>query len=1355
MINCTTDLQFLKSGSELKTSIHEAIDETIEVIFEHHNLSQHIPPTQITSKTNHVFNFYKYFHNHRLSNAVDFDNNWCISLFDISLEEQKDYNNLGTLALLLPASDESETLTKTMYRKVKSSLRLFFYILWAKRAVLLPFDYKPPKARDNAAKNWVEIGLKIYPETLRLVRNLHFKDKDHENFSKHLDSGESFVKDFGYQCLITSTWYSIEDVDLNDVPVFKEFYSELRKNNNAYASKIKSLPFSSILKGYLSYAPERCNFKLQDLSKIELERTNTINQELDEFSLIGNKALQFNVNLTNKLKLLLTGDALNSAIISSIKNTFNVILSRHYNKAVRMSTHGNLRDYKTTRLAFLYVFDDIQTLNMNDLVYLYELLGHDYVAQQDISRFLSKDKDIEFWKLEYSDNFKSSLKVLFIELFNAGAVLLPMEFEPSNTIGTDYSKDRYPELLNVLWNYKEHFSAKDTSNIQHVGVLYRAIIASSWRNVEDINLIDALEYQRMFQHKKDANQTKLTLALSDLLKLVYIYAPNRCNYTPDKLHLALSDTPSASLLKKIEQDKLDNQTGGKWVELAKQYLNEKAVTGYKSIRNLRGILGKFINHICIALPRELGQESELIPNVPNQFKRKHFVGDWKVSGYKEQLRKSLSDENFNTHLRETSAFFNWVLLNDDDPDIAGFVNPISYLDYVLSPRRKGTDKLAFPRRQFAHVHSFTSAVCEFYWYLIRENKIVSGGANSQHCYDTQDVGYVPIVLMNGKFEPIYFVPGSLTHEVTSMKNGIQYKYPTFQTLFENLIALETGLRHIHIRWLDRDKFDVSQKATTSGKQQYIAELHIHYAAANESNEIEVGTDKVKTVPWNPYVSSRVLNLLRRLKAFQDTLDIEVPELWYDQHEGSIHGKIKSLFCSMDATVETPEVIKEDPCRNQYKRLLYFYDLFVQLSGLDTPLLGVTSDKAISKIEEARKLVRRTQENDPELSERELTVLLWKYSITAAFYFKGKYQTNFKPHGTRSSVASEKIKVLPPQAIQDHITGHESRAVLSYYIQADPDWLKEIGEYNESLLLSDEHLKKTTNKNLTEKQKARITENLKKVIEQDPTLLGCDFGAVSFSVENNSDNVVGGLKTIVSTPVSNCAFMPTHICPFGGICPKEIKEEFGELQCGQCYFSVKTIDHIPRILAHIRKLNDLKNEKEKHIVQSQEAGADTEALEVMEQEKYKLANELAAWTDTYELLERNRASLQEKCEAGAKEFFVAKPDILMEYLTKGEVSDNAVNALLLRIEDANAFQEYFTPQLKAQITQIRNKILINQKQFDQLLKQPDGFELIDEFRGVLRAFTEAHNISLEDATKLLSEPLKTQEQSLKLLEVING
>jgi flagellar biosynthesis regulator FlbT len=111
-------------------------------------------------------------------------------------------------------------------------------------------------------------------------------------------------------------------------------------------------------------------------------------------------------------------------------------------------------------------------------------------------------------------------------------------------------------------------------------------------------------------------------------------------------------------------------------------------------------------------------------------------------------------------------------------------------------------------------------------------------------------------------------------------------------------------------------------------------------------------------------------------------------------------------------------------------------------------------------------------------------------------------------------------------------------------------------------------------------------------------------------------------------------------------------------------------------------------------------------------------------------------------------------MLMKHFIKGEVEDNPINALLLRIQDANEFQEYFTPQLKAQITLLRNKILIKHKQFDQLVQQPDGFDLLDEFRGLLRVFVETQGISLSEAAKRLSEPLKSSIGNIQLLEMLN-
>lgn len=1353
MINCSTNLYFLKSGNELEKDIHDAIDETIKLIFEHNSTPKSITPSQVTNKNNTQLVFYKFFHNHRQTNHVEFNEDWCKSLFKISNEAQKDYTGQNTIAALLSGFKDQGIPSKALYKSSKSVYRLFFYILWARGAVLLPFYYKPPKARDNEKNKWIEIGLPIYPETLRLVRNIHFQDGKHEDFRKHLDTGLTFVKDYGYNCIIASTCYSIEDIELDDIPPFKEFYSKLVKTNDLYSNKIRSLPFLALLTGYLSYASTRCNFKINELENVCISKP-TVKTSDDFFGLeVDDLEFKFEANLTNKLKFILKGDALGFAVEDSLVNTFNDLLRRHLNKNISFGVNDSI-DYQHPRTIFIQIFKTVKNLTKNDLVYLYELLEHDYLSKKDILPYLFDNTDQELWTIDYSDHFKSGLKFFFIELHSASAILLPMSFVIPEKLDKNYIENRCPEILKIILNYKNHFKPEDLVGHDNIHILYRAIISSNWRNIEDITLSDAYEYQNMYQQNKTNSPNKLKLDLLDLLILLNKYASTRCNYTLNELSQGLSDLSPGSLLNDKELNKTKNITGKKWILLAKQYLKSREDRGFKSNKEAKAAIGKLIQHICVDLPRDLGEENEFIPTVPNQFKRSHVSGNWRIKGLKEKIEKNVSNQTFNNHLRVISAFFDWILIEfeDSDTDVAGFLNPFSPLDVKITSARKGTNKKAFPRRQFSHVHSFISAICEFYWYLITEDKFVSGAPSSRKIYDTQKIGYVPIVLIAGKLHPIYFIPASLTTEITSMRNGDIYTYPTFQALFEPLIALETGLRHIHIRWLDRDKFDVS---LINSSNNYISQLHVYYCDSGESASIEVGTDKVKTEPWNPHVSSRVINLLRRIKAFQYTLDIKVPRLWYDGHEGSIHGKISSLFCSMDATETVTSVISETVCRNQYKRLLCFYDLFIQLSGLDVPLLGVTSVKALKEIHAARTKASEILIKKTNFNEQDFRKMVSEIGTKSAFYYNGQYKTDFKPHGTRASVASEKIKVLPPHAIQEFITGHESNALLSYYIQVDTDWLNEISEYNDEIFLSDTHLQKTRNNNLSEAQKAKTNKKLKKIVEQDPTLLSTNFGAVSFTAETSKNNFESGLKTIAITPVSNLACMPTHICPYGGMCPDEIKLDMGEYKCGQCYFSVKTVDNIPRILAHMRKLNDQLNEKENSIVEADKAGADVEALELMENEKIQIGNELSAWTYTHAILEDNLTQLKDKYSKNPKEFLIARPDILMKSFIKGEVEDNSVNALLLRIQDANAFQEYFTPQLKAQITQLRNKILIKHKHFDQLLQQPDGFDLLDEFRGLLRALTETQGISLSEAAKRLSEPLGQSNAPLKMLEVLNG
>ncbi|WP_218355101.1 hypothetical protein [Alteromonas lipotrueiana] len=1367
MFNNTTELMFLKKGDDLKALIHQSLEECFQVIFKHHGQSNLLTPAEITSKKNYVFSLYKFFHNHKQSDFL-FDEEWCNFVFKLSRESSDQYKLLKQAKNYICASMLKKPISKTQYKTIKSSLRLFFYIMWRNKGLLLPFDYKPPKSRSPSNKEWVDLGLEMMPETLQLILNTFVKKSHIGNLEAHYKASLNTLKSYGYKCIITSTWYTIEDIDIDEVIEFKEFYASLRVHNLHYATISATLPFNDLLKSFYSYAPERCDYQLTDLERLALN--------LDEpktTSLLNKKEFSFKANLTDAPLLLMRGDALRLAISNAYSNTKITLLNRIHQGDGSFEPE-KLKDYASPNTTFIRVFRHGIPANLETIFHLYELLSYDYVSKFDLKDFLGDEEQLSDWDELRSDNFKSGIRIFFVELYNVEAVLLPLTFDIATRKALATTSVRFPEVLRLIWDF-DALPPEIVNRVRSPKFLHKAVLSCNWRRVQDITCEDALEYQILYQARSISSRSNVSLPLFELLEAFLTVAPERCQYSLEDLSEIISDTNVATLIKKTSVQKADKDLGFRWKYLINQYLEERRNKGYSSENRYITALGKLLQYVSVDLPREFGKSSDLIPKTPNEFKRFHFIGNNLIThSLKHKLKMTLSNNGFNINLRAISTFFDWLIdTHHEVADISGFRNPIVELDYVNAPRRDKTDKQAFLGSQFSYIHSFFSSVCEFYWYLVTNNHFVEGASNRRLVYDTQEVGYVPLVSIDGTFYPLYLVPASLTTETLMGKESNIKSYPQFQTLFENLVALETGLRHIHIRWLDRDNFDVNGHHS---QRNYIGELLVNYALTNESDSIEVGSDKVKTIPWQPYVSSRVLNLLRRLKAFQDRIEVEVPSLWYNDHEGSPHGKIRSLFNTLDATKFEPNVISDSSVAKQYRRMLFFFDLFIQLSEIpDVDLLGETPQQSLDVIESAREQVNQrvfdaVASANPEGKPTDMLLAefdaykdenkhqnysdIWQAALKGAFYFNGKYETPFTPHGTRSSVASDRIKVLPPEAIKEFITGHESTAVLSYYIQIDPEYLQEIGDFNQLLMLSGAYSKNVGSKSLSESNRAALQAKLKEIIERDPSLLVRDYGAMSFTTESKGETIKGGIPLLNITPVSNLAIMPTHICPFGGKCPDDIKQDVGEMQCGQCYYSIKTVDNIPRILAHIRKLFDEMVEKRDSIREAKEEGADKAALQVMEAEVVMISRELAAWIYTYQILEDNLQALRAREANSPNEFFVAKPDMLMQHYAEGKIENNEVTQLLVRIQDAQSFKEYFTPQLKGKISKIRKKILINEKHFEKLLDEPTGYDLLDEFRGILRAFTETRGITLEEATRQLSQPLHVRPRA-NLLEAVNA
>ena len=247
----------------------------------------------------------------------------------------------------------------------------------------------------------------------------------------------------------------------------------------------------------------------------------------------------------------------------------------------------------------------------------------------------------------------------------------------------------------------------------------------------------------------------------------------------------------------------------------------------------------------------------------------------------------------------------------------------------------------------------------------------------------------------------------------------------------------------------------------------------------------------------------------------------------------------------------------------------------------------------------------------------------------------------------------------------------------------------------------------------------------------------DFGAISLEgVADRSAGVKSGLKTIKLTLAENITVNATHICPYQNKCPDDILAEFGEARCGQCWYSIKTIDHLPRIAAKIRSLSYELKQLSAHIQAALDKGGQPPALFHLEHDRKNLAAELSAWIVCHNLLNQMLKNMKNK-----KEFLVAKPEILIQQAQAQRLESSAMNDLLLRISDAEQYEEYYSPQLKGQLLRISHKVLAKAGLLDEIIKLSDSDDLIQEFKGMLRMVCELSHKSMREVLQEIEAPLQ--------------
>ncbi|GHD80350.1 hypothetical protein [Vogesella fluminis] len=1032
------------------------------------------------------------------------------------------------------------------------------------------------------------------------------------------------------------------------------------------------------------------------------------------------------INLTSEIKIICTNEQLQIAVADAIEDTKRLLLSMYApdQERVSLSLITASRDNNYKRLAFNRYFpfykkkynakwvasvfyavhNNTRDTFSDNHIDILSSLGVDEVVPRTLAQ--------EIWR---------GLRVFLLALWGRRAILLPMNFSlPETNRKKDYACQLYTEVLAIFRSPYVNGSL-GVADISH-DILprsarnfgwyaWRPVIASDWHTVEDINTPDLIMLFKELTRRKNlkergADEPVYPLAPASFLGPLISALPDRCNFDIKEVSIynPRVSLDTDSLLKEVAlfNRSLDgSDVRAVWAEYQKRYLTQvKEIKRKKDIKSDIVVIGKFNQYLFSILP----QSGHRSPS-PTEFDRKHMEGIGLPP-----LRQIISKRDdvsaigrFFQYLEDVAPF---------DERLNGFTNPILDLDKPRESRRRQTSKKTFRINDFRLLFELVHAIGEFTWHVAKN--IGEGTApdswlsilNSKNKYlilNADDFGFVPIVrftLLDGtpvkinlRWIPTTVIPTSAVHLKGSPEKWTLL--PNLHGIHQTIVGIETGLRHIHIRWLDKRNFKFSEVDSKSS-----------------TFDLLVNTDKV-TNEWVRPTAKTVLNALERQIESQSWINGEHfdAELFYDYHELSDFGKIRPIFMKYNE----PKVYTSSSMASFFRNIIYFFSLIKISLGQDV------ADKL------------------PE----EVSNLLFdnRRDFEKATRCRSKFSTDYTPHGLRASVVSIYAPILPPHVIGENITGHVSDNMVKYYTVINSDYISDVKAINrrlaaESGVVERSILAVTADDEFSSLRKAVAASPINDVLRE--------YGAFSFATEEADGKIKSGMDAIKANDSGWIKICPTHICPMNNICPPEIVNTVGKKFCGQCHYSIKTVDHLPRILAHCRSLSRKCDDLKRRLACASSNGASEVALELIEQDLLNLTGELSAWMLTADVLVKNYDKLR-NCA------LVNKPDILAKKLAMIAQPECELENILVQCDEAIAYPDLADSVLEADVAMIRARLLVMTGELEDFFDSAHGYKLIDSFRGLLRGVCMATGKSPKElAAYIESSPIKNI-RSIELLE----
>ncbi|MCF4174493.1 hypothetical protein [Vibrio sp. McD22-P3] len=523
-------------------------------------------------------------------------------------------------------------------------------------------------------------------------------------------------------------------------------------------------------------------------------------------------------------------------------------------------------------------------------------------------------------------------------------------------------------------------------------------------------------------------------------------------------------------------------------------------------------------------------------------------------------------------------------------------------------------------------------------------------------------------------------PFSMTKYGTIDTDKAQLVAPLLGPIRGIIVALEQGIRHKHIRYLDKRHFD-----------KYVDD-------ANEDGIVQllVSTDKSRRKPWKASSHIDVIAMLRAEREFQNLrTDVDHLVPYDDKRE------IDVLFRNASG-----EAFSELVWSDIWKIFLTISQGIINSSFTDMmeSCEFVKMVPLSAKDSMTAQTVERTITADSEFVTR---AKVSGKNRTLGFDADGhrvKLLAILTPHSSRTTYVSHRVGYIPIETVSKNI-GHMQISTTAYYNrETEEDRARKVGEYRRANLMvvrgnknKDEIMPMCT----SDVSQDQVRESFKQNPRETMSLYG--FTSIPIvTVDDDGDEIIKdtGMDLVASTPLSMIAFSSTHICVHNMECPSEIIAENGGYQrCGVCRIKICHVDNLISISRMVQRLElDLKTNVTSLINLNRNKVAD-EAVHKIEVAQLKrnesvLKSELLGWQAALRIVEQTRSSLLGK--KNTNKFVVPAPRLLKESISCETFKMSLAELLLNHMTSMSDVPSLNSPEIQKTVARIEKKILNDSK-----------------------------------------------------------